>query len=103
MDESNPKADHPTEQPEQSGEGCANQNEAGDCTEQLPPAAGFRAPVKIGRNRHYAKQRTPATDAQRRKIATSRLADKTRKQIAADTGLADSTVTHQLADHRTAS
>jgi hypothetical protein len=49
MDESNPKADQPDEQPEQSGEGRANQNEAGDCTEQLPPAAGFRAP---GQDRH---------------------------------------------------
>jgi hypothetical protein len=37
------------------------------------------------------------------RVATGRLAGKTRKQIAADTGLglADSTVTHQLADHRT--
>lgn len=48
-----------------------------------------------------SKGKTRVTDAQRRKIAAAKLAGKSRKRIAAEVGLADSTVSHQLADPRT--
>jgi len=41
------------------------------------------------------------TDAQRSKIAAARAAGKTRKSIAVETGLGESTVAHQLSDPRT--
>ncbi|MGP0075597.1 MAG: helix-turn-helix domain-containing protein [Bryobacteraceae bacterium] len=48
-----------------------------------------------------AKGKTRVTDAQRRKIAAGRAAGKPRKRIAAEVGLAESTVARQLADPRT--
>ncbi len=48
-----------------------------------------------------AKGKTRVTDAQRRKIAQGKLAGKRRSVIAAEVGLAESTVSNQLADPRT--
>jgi hypothetical protein len=48
-----------------------------------------------------ARGKTKVSDAQRRKIAAGKLAGKPHSTIAAETGLAVSTVDHQLADQRT--
>lgn len=48
-----------------------------------------------------AKGKSRVTDAQRRKLAAGRIRGKTSKQLAADTGLAVSTVKHQVVDPRT--
>lgn len=49
-----------------------------------------------------AKGKPKVTDAQRKQIAAARVAGKTRKAIAHETGLSEHTVAHQLADPRTA-